>query len=86
MALSKQEKKKIVAIGLWQCHCRNREKKIVTIVAMALPKMGGEKVVPKSRESKKKVLHSQYFHNKLHVISYYQFKFEFNTKVIFLIQ
>ena len=63
--------------------------KIVTIVAMALLKMGEKKkfVVPKSGESKKKkVLRSQYFHNKLHVISYYQFKFEFNTEITFLIQ
>ena len=32
---------------------------------------GGKIVVSKSGESKKKVLHSQYFHNKSHVISYY---------------
>ena len=43
-------------------------------MAMALPKMGKKNVVPKSRESKKKVLRSQYFHNKSHVISYYQLK------------
>ena len=47
---------------------------------------GEKNVVPKSRESKKKVLRSQYFHNKSHVIGYYQFKFEFNTEIIFLIQ
>ena len=48
---------------------------------------GKKKVVLKSGESKKKkVLRSQYFHNKSHVISYYQFKFEFNTEIIFLIQ
>ena len=35
--------KKIVAIGLWQCHCRNRGGKFVVIVAMSLPKMGGKK-------------------------------------------
>ena len=44
----------------------------------------------KSREEffkkKKKVLRLQYFHNKSHVISYYQFKFEFNTEITFLIQ
>ena len=28
----------------------------------------------------------QYFHNKSQVISYYQFKFEFNTEITFLIQ
>ena len=39
---------------------------------MALPKMGGKNVVPKSGESKKKkVLCLQYLHNKSHVISYY---------------
>ena len=35
---------------------------------------------------KKKVLHSQYFYNKSQLISYYLFKFEFNTEIIFLIQ
>ena len=49
-----------------------KKKKIVTIVTIAFPKMGKKNVVPKSRESKKKkVLCSQYFHNKSHVISYY---------------
>ena len=28
----------------------------------------------------------QHFHNKSQVISYYQFKFEFNTEITFLIQ
>ena len=43
----------------WQTNCSNAiaeigNKKIITIVAMALPKMGGKKkVVPKSGESKK---------------------------------
>ena len=27
MALPKQERKKKFAIGLWQCHCRNRGEK-----------------------------------------------------------
>ena len=50
----KRKKKKI-----WQTNCGNAiaeigKKKIVTIVAMALPKIGGKNVVPKSRESKKK--------------------------------
>ena len=40
-------------------------------MAMALPKMGGKKCDSKSGESKKKVLRSQYFHNKSHVISYF---------------
>ena len=52
-ARSEKEKKKMTN-ELWQCHCRNREKKIVTIVAMALPKMGGKNVVPKSGRVKKK--------------------------------
>ena len=43
---------------IWQTNCGNAIAeiggKIVTIVAMALPKMGGKNVVPKSRESKKK--------------------------------
>ena len=65
---------------------QGNKKKKLAIVAMALPKMGKKNVVPKSRESKKKVQRSQYFHNKSNVISYYQFKFEFNTEIIFLIQ
>ena len=49
----------------WQTNCGNAiaeigKKKFVTIVAMALPKMGGKNVVPKSRESKKKKC---YVHN-----------------------
>ena len=32
------------------------------------------------------MLRLQYFHNKSHVISYYKFKFEFNTDITFLIQ
>ena len=35
--------KKIVAIGLRQCHCRNMGENFVAIVAMPLPKMGGKK-------------------------------------------
>ena len=34
---------KLTKNQLWQCYCRNREKKkIVAIVAMPLPKMGGK--------------------------------------------
>ena len=89
MALSKQEKKKIVAIGLWQCHCRNREKKIVAIVAMPLPKMEGKKIVVAKiwggikKKSATFTIFLQHFHNKLQVISYYQFKFEFNIEFKF---
>ena len=43
MTLPKQEGKKIVTIGSWQCHCRNRGEKFVAIMAMSLPKMGGKK-------------------------------------------
>ena len=43
--------------------------------------------LPKSREEfKKKMLRPQYFYNKSKVISCYQFKFEFNTEITFLIQ
>ena len=38
----------------WSARSEKKKKKFVTIVAMALPKMGGKNVVPKSRESKKK--------------------------------
>ena len=53
-------------------------------MAMPLPKQGG-KMVPKSMEElkKKKSVMSkiflQYFHNKSHVINYYQFKKNFVT-------
>ena len=69
------------------------KKKFMAIVAMPLPKMGGKikQWLPKSgKELKKKsvtfTIFLQHFHNKLQVISYYQFKFEFNTKITFLIQ
>ena len=60
----------------WQTNCGNAiaeigKKKIVTIVAMALPKMGGKMWFRNLGRVKKKVLRSQYFHNKSHVISYY---------------
>ena len=71
---AQSEKKKK---NLWQTNCGNAiveigKKKFVTIVAMALPKMG-EKMWFRNlgRSKKKKVLRSQYFHNKSHVISYY---------------
>ena len=56
---------------------------------MPLPKLEGKKIVVVEitcEELKKKVLSLQYFHNKSQVISYYQLKFEFNTKITFLIQ
>ena len=64
------------------------KKFFVTVVAMALPKMGGKKCGSEiwGGVKKKKVLRLQYFHNKSHVISYCQFKFEFNTEITFLIQ
>ena len=53
---------------LWQCHCRNRGKKFVAIVAMPLPKMGGKKnnkimVAEIWGGIKKKMLRPQYFYN-----------------------
>ena len=80
---------------LWQWHCRNRREKknFNWFVAMPLPKMGGKKkiVVVKFWGGIKKknvtfTIFLQRFHNKSYVISYYQFKFEFNTEIIFLIQ
>ena len=54
-ARSEKEKKKKLTNELWQCHCRNRGINFfLATVAMALSKMGGKNVVPKSRESKKK--------------------------------
>ena len=50
-------------------------KKIVAIVAMPLPKMGGKKNSSCQNHmwgiKKKNVLRLQYFHNKSQVISYY---------------
>ena len=47
-----------------------------------------KKLFPKSGKELKKSATStiflQHFHNKLQVISYYQFKFEFNTEITFL--
>ena len=52
---------------LRQCHCRNRKKKYIflVIVAMSLSKMGGKKkfVAEIWEEILKKVLRSQYFYN-----------------------
>ena len=63
------------------------KKNFVTVMAMALPKMGGKKCGSEIWGGlKKKVLRLPYFHNKSHVINYYQFKFEFNTEITFLIQ
>ena len=59
---------------------------------MTLPKIGGGERGSEiyGRVKKKKGVIStiflQHFYNKSHVISYYQFKFEFNTEIIFLIQ
>ena len=61
----------------WQTNCGNAiaeigGKKFVTIVAMALPKMGGEKMWFRNLgRVKKKVFRSLYFHNKSHMISYF---------------
>ena len=78
MALPKQERKK--KFCNW-------------FVAMPLPKMGGkQKGLPISGEEFKKkkgatsTIFLQHFHNKSQVIGYYQFKFEFNTEITFLIK
>ena len=48
MALLKQEEKKIVAVGLWQCHCQNRgENCDKLIVAMTLLKNEKNKICDK---------------------------------------
>ena len=62
------------------------------IVAMALPKMGEKKKrivatsLPKMEEKKKRCYVHNIFHNKLHMVSCYWFKFESNTKITFLSQ
>ena len=48
---------------LWQCHCWNRGKKFVAIVAMPLLKMGEKKSKFGEELKKKKILHQQYFYN-----------------------
>ena len=74
MTLPKLGEKKI----LWETDCGNAIAEIgkfffCTIVAMALPKMGGGKKI--YRRVKKKsvisIIFLQYFHNRSHVISYY---------------
>ena len=50
------KKKKKSGMDLWQWHCR---------------KWGGKMWFRNLERVKKKVLRSQYFHNKSHVISYY---------------
>ena len=62
-------------------------------MAMPLPKQGQKKkiVIAEIWGGIKKIsvtstIFLQHFHNKSHVISYYQFKFEFNTDITFLIQ
>ena len=96
MALPKQGEKKncenlIVAIPL----SKQGNKKKIAIVAMALPKMGGKKnnkiMVAEiwggiKKKNATSTIFLQHFHNKSQVISYYQFKFEFNTEITFLIQ
>ena len=95
MALPKQEGKKIcnwfVAMplpkqGVKKKNCGNcgnailengKEKKIVVAEIW-----GG---IKKKKKSATSTIFLQHFHNKSQVISYYQFKFEFNTKITFLI-
>ena len=66
------------------------KKKFVAIVAMPLPKMGGKIIIMVAeiqggikKKSATSTIFLQHFHNKSQVISYYQFKFEFNTKFKF---
>ena len=54
-----------------------RKKKKKRIVATKLPKM---------EEKKKRCYVHNIFHNKLHMVSCYWFKFESNTKITFLSQ
>ena len=92
MALPKQEEEKILQLvcgnaiaeiggknlqQLWQCHCRKWEEKKIVVAEI----WGGIKKI-----SVTFTIFLQHFHNKSHVISYYQFKFEFNTDITFLIQ
>ena len=70
--------KKKIAIGLWQCHCRNRGvKKKIGNCGNPIAENGKEKKkwFPKSGEELKKSAMStiflQHFYNKLQVIRYY---------------
>ena len=61
-------------------------------MAIPLPKMGGKKKIMVAeiwggikKKSAMSTIFLQHFHNKSQVISYYQFKFEFNTEITFLI-
>ena len=77
MALPKQEGKKILQLVCGNAIAENgreKKKKVAEI-------WGGIK-----KKSVTSIIFLQYFHNKSHVISYYQFKFEFNTEITFLIQ
>ena len=63
-ARSEKEKKKKMTNELWQCHCQNRGIKFfLTIVAMALPKMGRKKSYEIYKRVKKKLSCPQYFYN-----------------------
>ena len=54
----KEKKKKILTNELWQCHCQNRGINFfLTIVAMALPKMGRKKSYEIYERVKKKSCH-----------------------------
>ena len=68
-------KKKKMTNELWQCYCRNRRINFfLAIVTMVLSKMGKKKLWNIWKSKKKVVMFTiflQYFHNKLHMISYY---------------
>ena len=66
MTLPKQEGKKIVTIGSWQCHCRNRGKKFCGNGGNVIAENGREKKIVVAEiwgGVKKNVLRLQYFYN-----------------------
>ena len=79
MPLPKQGNKKKKQ-QLWQWHCRKWEEKNNNKIMVA-EIWGGIK-----KKNATSTIFLQHFHNKSQVISYYQFKFEFNTEITFLIQ
>ena len=92
MALLKQDEKKICN---WFVLMPLPKQEIIffflAIMAIPLSKMGRKKKVVSViwggiKKNATSTIFLQYFHNKLQVIRYYQFKFEFNIEIAFLIQ
>ena len=80
MPLPKQGKKKKICGNCGNAIAENgREKKKRIVVAEI---WGGIK----KKNNVTFTIFLQYFYNESQVISYYQFKFEFNTEIAFLIQ